>query len=303
MNLWHRLTSMVKDPPPELVCEFSDAGIAYARLGQEREIGFAQLAPGVVRVSPVEDNVRDPDALAAEVRRIAGESGGRKRRPAAVILPDYSARLSVLDFDSFPTAPAEQLSLVRFRVKKTVPYDVETAAVQYFVQPRAGQAKKLDVVVGMIPMDIVARYEAPFRAAGLQPGLVTTSTLAALGLLDGAATAANSVALFVKLTGRTLTVCALRGGALRMVRTVELADVTGHEINNILYPTVAYIEDELEALPSTIYLCGFESIQEQVAGVWQSELGLSATPIESPMGTPGEFRAGLYGYLRAQEII
>jgi Tfp pilus assembly PilM family ATPase len=72
---------------------------------------------------------------------------------------------------------------VRFRVKKTVPYDVETAKVQYFVQQRTGQSKKYDVVVGLIPMDIVARYEAPFRAAGLQPGLVTTSALAALGLL------------------------------------------------------------------------------------------------------------------------
>lgn len=302
MNFWHRLTSLVKDPPPELVCEFSEAGVAYARLGQERETGFAPLAPGVLRISPVEDNVLDPDALAGEVRRIAGESAGRKRRPAAIILPDYCARLSVLDFDSFPTEPAEQLSLVRFRVKKTVPYDVETAAVQYFVEPRAGQAKKLDVVVGLIPMDIVARYEAPFRAAGMQPGLVTTSSLAALGLLDGVAASAGSVTLFGKITGRILTVCALRGSALRMVRSVELAEVRAEEINAILYPTMAYLEDELEARPSTIYLCGFESIQEQVAGAWHSELGLSATALDSPLGKPGEFRAGLYGYLRAQEV-
>lgn len=302
MSLWRRLTSLVKDPPPELVCEISEAGIAYARLGQERRTGFAPLDAGVVRVSPVEQNVLLPDVLAAEVRKIAGESPNRKRRPAAVILPDFCARLSVVDFDSFPTAPAEQLSLVRFRVKKTVPYDVETAKVQYFVQQLAGQSKKYDVVVGLIPMDIVARYEAPFRAAGLQPGLVTTSALAALGLLDGAGASANSVTLFSKLTGRVLTLCALGGNALRMVRTVELTDVVPEEINAILYPTMAYIEDEFGSRPSNIYLCGFESIGDQLADGWKAELSLSATALDSPMGKPGEFRAGLYGYLRAQEV-
>jgi type IV pilus assembly protein PilM len=301
MNFWHRLTSLVKDPPPELVCELSEAGIAYARMGEERQVGFAPLEPGVLRVSPVEENVLRPDVLASEVRKIAGESTARKRRPAAIILPDYCARLTVIDFDSFPTEPAEQVSLVRFRVKKTVPYDVETAAVQYFAQPRAGHAKKLDVVVGLIPMDILARYEAPFRAAGLQPGSVTTSTMAALGLLDGEATGTSAVSLVAKLTGHTLTVCALRGTALRMVRTVDLANITAQEINAVLYPTVAYIEDELAGRPSTVYLCGFESIQAELGGLWEAETGLSATPLESPLGAPGEYRAGLFGYLRALE--
>jgi type IV pilus assembly protein PilM len=301
MNFWYRLTSLVKDPPPELICELSEAGIAYARLGQQRQIDFAPLDAGVLRISPVEENVLQPDALAAEVRKIAGESAARKRRPTAIILPDYCARLSVIDFDSFPTELAEQVSLVRFRVKKTVPYDVETAAVQYFAQPRVGHSKKLDVVVGMIPMDIVARYEAPFRAAGLHPGFITTSAMAALGLLNGEATAANAVSLVAKLTGRAMTVCALRGAALRMVRTVELAAVNAEEINGILYPTMAYLEDELETRPSTIHLCGFESMQDELRGMWEAELGLSSTPLDSPLGKPGEYRAGLFGYLRARE--
>ena len=79
----------------------------------------------------------------------------------------------MLDFDSFPTDAKEQLSLVRFRLKRSVPFDVESAAVSYCAQPAAD--KKVDVVVVMAPLEIVARYEAPFRAAGMNPGLVTTS--------------------------------------------------------------------------------------------------------------------------------
>ena len=59
----------------------------------------------------------------------------------------------------------------------------------------------MDVVVVMAPLEIVARYEAPFRAAGMNPGLVTTSSLAALELAPEA-----GLSVLAKLTGRVLTV-------------------------------------------------------------------------------------------------
>ena len=56
-----------------------------------------------------------------------------------MILPDYAARVTVLDFDAFPSVAEEQASLVRFRVKKTIPFDIDSAAVSYFPQTVAGQ--------------------------------------------------------------------------------------------------------------------------------------------------------------------
>jgi Tfp pilus assembly PilM family ATPase len=53
------------------------------------------------------------------------------------------------------------------------------------VQPAEG--KKFDVVVVVAPLEVISRYEAPFRAAGMNPGLVTTSSLAALNLVRMAA--------------------------------------------------------------------------------------------------------------------
>ena len=82
-------------------------------------------------LSPLEDNVLRPEIVGAMIGRLAPSTGSKKRRPAAVILPDYAARVSVLDFDSFPSSAEEQLSLVRFRVKKTIPFDIESAAVSY----------------------------------------------------------------------------------------------------------------------------------------------------------------------------
>ena len=127
----------------------------------------------MLAVTPLKDNVILPDELSFAVRDLAPQNGNRKRRDVALILPDYSTRIAVLDFDNFPSDAKEQISLIRFRIRKSVPFDVESAAISYYVQPAEG--KKCDVVVVVAPLEVVSRYEAPFRAAGMNPGLVTTS--------------------------------------------------------------------------------------------------------------------------------
>ena len=93
----------------------------------------------------------------------------RKRRRAALILPDYAARVTVLDFDSFPSSPEEQLSLIRFRVKKTLPFDIDSAAVSYFAQP-AEKGATIEVVAVIVALEMIARYEALFRAHEFSAG-------------------------------------------------------------------------------------------------------------------------------------
>ncbi len=51
------------------------------------------------------------------------------------------------------------------------------------VTSQPGEGKKFDVVVVVAPLEVISGYEAPFRAAGMNPGLVTTSSLAALNLV------------------------------------------------------------------------------------------------------------------------
>jgi type IV pilus assembly protein PilM len=252
----------------------------------------------VLNVSPLHDNVVEPEMLAREVRSIVPPAPGKKRRKAAVILPDYCSRLTVLDFDSFPKDPAEQNTLVRFRVKKTVPFDVDSAAVGYHVQTRGGSnGKKLDVVVVVTALEIVARYEAPFRAAGLHPGLVTVSTLSALSLVPAAPPALYVVA---KLAGRVLTVSVVEAGALKLVRCVELPDITPAEIFAILIPTIAYMEDELERRPDRVLLSGFGEQDLATKAEWEGELGVPVDVLRSRFGIASQSNAGLLGYLEAE---
>jgi hypothetical protein len=143
---------------------------------------------------------------------------------------------------------------------------------------------------------VIARYEAVVRAAGFQPGVVTTSTLAALDLYEG-----DGVAVFAKLAGRTMTVAAIAGKAIKLFRCVTLeqpsfviaSEITSEEeIMGVLHPTFAYVEDELGTPVSKVVLCGFPHPP--------SALRCEIDTLRSRFGSPGAFNAGLLGYLESE---
>ena len=279
------LASLFKDPPPAYVIELSEAGIAVADVAKAPQTDFRPLAPGTISVSPLRDNILMPDELALSVRSVAPTNG--KRKDTALILPDYCARVAVLDFDSFPGDSKEQLALVRFRLKKSVPFDVESAAVGYW--PQSSGSGKLDVIAAVAPIEIIARYEAPFRAAGMNPGFVTTSALAMLSLVEG-----REVTVIAKLSGRILTLMVLSAGILKLIRCIEFSDLTGD-----LYSTFAYVEDQLGVKAERLLVCGFGTETEERQRQFQLELGIPVEPLRSSVGIPGENNAGLIGYMQS----
>ncbi|HLY18337.1 MAG TPA: hypothetical protein VKR61_13990 [Bryobacteraceae bacterium] len=292
MKLPGPISALLQEPPPSMAFELSEAGIAMARIGARTEIDFRPLKPGVLAISPLKDNVVMPDELSFAVRDLAPKNGKSKRRDAALILPDYCTRIAVLDFDHFPSDVKERLALIRFRLRKSVPFDVESAAMSYSVQPADGQ--KIDVVVVVAPLEVVSRYEAPFRAAGMNPGLVTTSSLAALNLIDDA-----GITVMAKVTGRALTVMVLHQGRLKLVRCLEISGPDTAEIAADLYPTFVYIEDNLGAKAERLLLCGFGQLLEAARQQFHKEMGVDVEPVRSPIAPPGENNAGLLGYLRS----
>jgi type IV pilus assembly protein PilM len=248
---------------------------------------FEPLDAGVITPSPMTDNVLKADALADAVRRLTGASTGRKRGRAVLILPDFCARVAVLEFDTFPTDPKEQQSLVRFRMKRSVPFDVESAVVSYY--PQTTKGKGTEVVVVAAALEIVSRYEAPFRAAGLHPGIVTTSGIAMLDLERR-----PDISLIARMNGRVLTVVVQQSGVVKLVRTVELTETTHEEIMAVLFPTLAFVEDQYQSKPARVLFCGMGEVDG-----WDDDLGTPVEILRSRFGTPNQFDAGLHGYLQS----
>ncbi len=287
------LTALLQDPPPEFCFEISERAIAMSRTRGAANITLRELPAGIVSASPLRDNILQPEAFAAEVARLVPAASSRKRRSAALILPDYSARLSVLDFDSFPEKAEDQEALVRFRIRKSVPFDIDSAAIGYWRQNSPG-GKSHEVIVAVTPLEIIARYEAPFRAVGLHPGLLTISPLAALELvpLDG-------ISVVAKVNGSVLTVLVTHLGVLKLVRSLELTEFTLAEISADLYPTFVYVEDNLNAPAARLLLCGFGELEADAIREFQAEMQLPVELLRSRLGALNGQNAGLLGYLQS----
>lgn len=296
MSILSKIKNLITDPPPEFVFEISGEGLAWVRTASPATMEWKPLERGVLEVTPLKDNVAQPEAFAAAVRGLAPQNGSKKLRRAALILPDYCARVVVLDFDTFPSDPQEQLALARFRLKRAVPFDIDSAVVACHPQQRAGE-KKWDVAIAVVNMEVAAHYEAPFRAAGYQCGIVTLSALAALSLRGAEEYESASPSVVAKVTGRVLALSLLDGSTLRLLRCVELPSEAEQEFFDVLAPTFALAEDELKARPKVLRLCGFSKLPAEVRQHWSEELGLPLCDIRSRLGAVTQRNAGLLGYL------
>lgn len=273
----------LQDPPPEFVFEIAADGIAMSRTRPPFTVQHVPLAPGVIAPSPVKENVLDPAAFEAAVRKLLPPGGKRGRRKAALILPDNSVRVAVLDFDSLPDKEEERRALIGFRLKKSVPFEIEEAALAYY--PQAGGKK---VVVALAPAAGIAHYETAFRAAGLHPGLVTVSSLAMLDLLP-----AGGSLMVARLGPGVLTVVAVSGGVVIIARSLELPEMESNPIEQIaedIHPTLAYLEDQSGVRPEKLFLAGFGAESGTAATRLAVELELPVEPLYDQF-------PGLAGYL------
>jgi type IV pilus assembly protein PilM len=247
----------------------------------------AELPPGTLHPSPLKDNMLDTAAFSQAVARLVPATGKRGRRTAALILPDNAVRLAVLDFETLPAKEEERQALIRFRLRKTLPFDVDEAALSWHIQPGN------KVVAAVTPADIVIRYETAFRLAGLHPGLVTCTPLALVDLLPS-----TGYILAAHKTEGALTVLALRNGVLLLARTLELMPHTVdalEEISTDLYPTLVFLEDQTGARPEKLLLLGFGGQGDSAATRLSIELDIPADAMDEP-------HPGLAGYLRSLTI-
>lgn len=284
---------IVKDPPPELVFEIAPDAVRMARTGTSN-IQTASLPPGVISPSPLHENVILAEPLNEAVAQLAPASTRKKRRTAAVLLPDYSAHLAVVDFTGFPDSREEQAGLIRARMRRTVPFDIEGAALSFSAlngAPAAasnGKAARREVVVAITPPEIIQRYEAPFRRAGMHPGLVTLAPLASLALVEN-----RAVCVIARLSGHVLTVLVLKERLLKLVRSIELADNSAplDEIARHLFQTFVYVEDNLGQPAEQLLLAGFGPHEAAALAAFPAEFSVSVRVL-------GGSDTGIRGYLK-----
>jgi type IV pilus assembly protein PilM len=239
---------------PRVACEISADRVLAGRLADNGEMvelcSVSELAPGSVVPDLIESNVLQGEAVRTAIRESVGALAGRSRDVIAV-LPDAAVRVVLLDFDALPSDRQEAEGVVRFRLKKSLPFDVEKSKVAYHAQT---SPNGLRVVAAVALASIVEEYERAITDAGYSPGIVMPSMLAALG-----AAGADRPTLVIKVDARTTSIAILDSGQLLLFRTLENArgvTINGEQLAEEVYPSVVFFQDTYHTNIEQIYVAG-----------------------------------------------
>ncbi len=251
-----------------------------------------------IMASPAAPNLLKPQLYAEALRRFGNVQPQKKSPGAAVVIPDYAVRMAILDFENFPSAEDERLALLRFRLRKSVPFHVEEAQLSYSIQLE--EPKRVEVLAVAMARPILAEYETIFTDAGFRVGMVTPSSIAALRLF---ASTGQGLTLVAKSAGDTLSVLLLEKGRVRLVRCLDFGGAEEQDENtdagvlSSLQQTVAYAEDQLGRPVAQLLLCGFGNETDDLGRQAETEFGIPYTPVRSKYGAATQANAGLLGLL------
>jgi type IV pilus assembly protein PilM len=281
-----------------LACEVTPSRVIAAR-GSSRGVDSASartLSSGAVVPGLTGDNVVRPEELRSVVEDVLSTVGGRGH-DVTVVLPDSVVRVVLLDFETLPDKQQDAEGVIRFRLKKSLPFDIDKAVLSYDVRRTTGGIK---VVAAVAQPSVVEQYEAAFRAAGYQPGVVLPSSLAALGAVD-----ADRPTLVLKVDAETTTVTIVDKDQLLLFRTLEggAKAVTGERIAEDVYPSLVFLQDNYGLSVERVLIAGVPSAAE-IAPVLEQQTGakvkdLVDSSIAPGTGVPRGELAGVVGALLA----
>lgn len=239
---------------PPVAVELSPQGALAAATpgpGQPPVYAFEPLPAGAIVPGISEPNLHTPEAVANAIRNALDQVSPRTRA-VTLVLPDTVVRVFVLDFDTMPGKSEEAIPVLRFRLRKMVPFDVEHAGVSY--QILTEKKNECKVLAAVMPGPVLAEYEAAIREAGYEPGSILPASLAALGAIDSA-----EPVLTANLSAHALTTSITHDQDLLLYRTLDLPDEPNarlQEVQRGIAVAAAYFEDKLGARPTHIYYAG-----------------------------------------------
>lgn len=106
---------------------------------------------------------------------------GVKTTAVSLVLPDHLARVALIPFEDLPKSRRELIEMVRWKMKKAVPFKVEDSVVDYQILPPNG-SKTTTVLAVLMPSGIVDEHDTVFRSQGIHAGLIDLSSFSLMNL-------------------------------------------------------------------------------------------------------------------------
>ena len=260
------MTTTSHIPRPRVACEIGADRVAAARISEGgttlEAATAATLPPGLLTPGLQQANIVERAKLLPALRDLLAAVAGRSR-DVCLVLPDATTRVMLLDFDTLPDKKPDADAVVRFRLKKSLPFDVDQSAVSF---ERQGSGSQIRVVAAVTPHSVLEEYEGLIRDAGYNPGTVLPSMLAALGLVD-----ASRPTMVIKVEQGTTTFAIVDQDQLLLYRALDNggSSVSGESLIDDVNTSLVYFEDRYGVNVDRVLVTGVQSpqpLQEAFSG-------------------------------------
>jgi type IV pilus assembly protein PilM len=257
-------------PHPSLAVEISTAQIAaarWSRAGLVEGVAVEPLPAGALVASPVEVNLANGPAVRSALAKACSQLHVNDE-PVTLLLPDPVIRVFVQHFDEFPRAQAEALPMLRWKLRKSIPFEIDDAVLSFNRQD--GRKAGVDLVTVLARKRIVEEYETLAESAGMFAGVILSSSLAALTLLD-----TQKPTLLARISDGTLTTMVVQREMLCGYRCTELsvpiAELTPKILLDEIYPMAAYFQDTWQESIQSVQVSGMDTRFGELAGPLREE--------------------------------
>jgi type IV pilus assembly protein PilM len=241
------LAGWLASPPPSVAIEIAPSHVtvlALAESGRDAVIsGYAiePLAAGVVTATLNAPNVHDQGALVATITTALQKVAARARR-VALVVPDTTAKVSLVRFEKVPAKAQDLDQLIHWQVKKAAPFRVEDAQVSW-VPGVAIDGGGREFVVSMARRDVIQSFERACEAAGVHAGIVDIASFSLINAQLAAAGTAGGDWLLVHVGHDYATLAVVRGSDLVFFRNRTLG--AEGDLADLVHQTAMYHEDRL----------------------------------------------------------
>jgi len=271
-------TDWLASPPLDAAIEIAPEAVSIAIVSGRGPTpivqGYAVEPLPVNAVSPslMSTNIVDRTAV-IQALRAACDSVGMRPRRAALVIPDLTAKVSLLKFEKVPSRRDDLDQMIRWQMKKSTPFPIEDAAVTHSPGVRAADGNEFLVVAAK--RDTIREYESVCDEVGVEAGLIDLSTLAVVNL-SLAANPPSGDWLIVHMRPEYTSIVILRREDVIFFRNTAEGDAEA--LQDVVHQTAMYYQDRLEGR-------GFARVLLGGIGRVPGAVDLARRNIEEHMGT------------------
>jgi type IV pilus assembly protein PilM len=249
---------------PPVSCEIARDFVSMVRLNSkdpsavERSV-VTPLPEGLVVPSLSQPNITSlPDLV--DILRMTMAKAEIKTTRISVAIPDSSVKVAIHHLEKLPSNEIERQQLLKWRLKKTTPFNVEDSHLAYQQQLSAGG--KVSVITVIIYREVLSQYQSLFQGLGLHAGFITPASLATFELLLRSEPAVlQKSLLFLRWNSAAVASMIVQQGSVVFFRHLDYFEggsvpegkgTGSHEkrwdvIYNEIHPCLMYYQDKLGA--------------------------------------------------------